>query len=304
MGNRLGYAYLTCDDDTVREAAQSDPVGFVEDLPARAILDEVQRVPELFTTLEAAIDRDRSPGRSILTGSANVLLLPRLSDSLAGRMDVLRLHPFAQAKIRRTEPRFLERLFTGAFQAPPKKRLASGLLDRVVAGGYPAALTRSTARRRATWYLNYLDALVQRDVRDMSRISSLDALRRLLAVAAAHTAQLLNVVGLAAPFQLSRPIIDDYITLLDRVFLLDRLPPWHSNRLSRLVKTPKLHDAPLTFFHFRDRDGVEAHMIIERGARQLVGVEVKAAATVTAADFSGLRKLKKVTGTRFAVASC
>lgn len=117
------------------------------DLPARAILDEVQRVPELFTTLKAAIDRDRAPGRFILTGSANVLLLPRLSDSLAGRMDVLRLHPLAQAEIERKEPRFLERLFTGEFQAPPKKRLASDLLDRVVAGGYPAALARSTARR-------------------------------------------------------------------------------------------------------------------------------------------------------------
>jgi len=343
VGNRLGYAYLTCDDDTVREAALWDPVGFVADLPARAILDVVQRVPELFTTLKAAIDRDRSPGRFILTGSANVLLLPRLSDSLAGRMDVLRLHPLAQAEIERKEPRFLERLFTGEFQAPPKRRLASGLLDRVVAGGYPAALARSTARRRATWHLNYLDALVQRDVRDMSRISSLDALPRLLAVAAAHTAQLLNVAGLSAPFQLSRPTINDYITLLERVFLLDRLPPWHSSRLSRLVKTPKLHvgdtglacallgmdadalradrstlghlletfvyqelrrqgswyDAPLTFFHFRDRDGVEVDMVIERGARQLVGVEVKAAATVTAADFSGLRKLQEVTGTRF-----
>ena len=168
-----------------------------------------------------------------------------------------------------------------------------------MAGGYPAALARSTARRRATWYLDSLDALVQRDVRDMSRITSLAALRRLLAVAAAHTAQLLNVAGLAAPFQLSRPTINDYVTLLERVFLLCRLPPWHSNRLSRLVKTPKLLDAPLTFFHFRNRDGVEVDMAIERGARQLVGVEVKAAATVTAADFSGLRKLQEGSSTRF-----
>jgi uncharacterized protein len=343
VGNRLGYAYLTFDDETVREAARSDPFGFVADLPARTILDEVQWVPELFATLKAAIDRDRTPGRFMLTGSANVLLLPRLSDSLAGRMDVLRLHPLAQAEIERKAPRFLEQLFTGAFQAPPKERLGSGLIDRVVAGGYPAALARSTARRRVTWYVNYLDALVQGDVRDLSRVSALDALPRLLAVAAAHTAQLLNVAGLAAPFQLSRPTINDYLTLLERVYLLDRLPPWHSNRLSRLVKTSKLHvgdtglacallgmdadalradrstfghlletfvyqelrrqgswyDAPLTFFHFRDRDGVEVDMVIERGAHQVVGVEVKAAATVTAADFRGLRKLREATGTRF-----
>lgn len=96
-------------------------------------------------------------------------------------------------------------------------------------------------RRRASWYRDYIDALVQRDVRDLARISSLDALPRLLALGAAQRARLLNVTDLAAPFQLSRPTIRDYVTLLARVFLLETLPPWHSDRLSRLVKTPKLH---------------------------------------------------------------
>jgi len=343
VGDRLGYAYSTFDDDTLRVAADADPVGFVADLPPRTILDEIQRVPELFTALKVAIDRDRTPGRFILTGSANVLLVPRLSDSLAGRMDILRLHPLAQAEIERTQPRFLDALFAGEFSAPRKERLATALIERIVAGGYPAALARTTARRRTSWYLNYLDALVQRDVRDMSRITSLAALPRLLAVAAAQTAQLLNVADLAAPFQLTRPTIRDYVTLLERVFLLDTLQPWHSNQLSRLVKTPKLHvgdtglacallgmdaaalatdrsmlghlletfvfqelqrqaswhDTPHTFFHFRDRDGVEVDMVIERGMRELVGVEVKAGATVTIGDFSGLRKLKAASGKRF-----
>lgn len=343
VGDRLGYAYATFDDDTVRLAAEADPVGFVADLPPRAILDEVQRVPDLFVTLKAAIDRDRTPGRFMLTGSANVLLVPRLSDSLAGRMEILRLHPLAQVEIARRAPTFIDRLFSGELKATRTERLGGALVDRIVAGGYPAALTRTTARRRATWYLNYLEALVQRDVRDMSRIASFDALPRLLAVAAAQTAQLLNVSDLAAPFQLTRPTIRDYVTLLERVFLVDVLPPWHSNRLSRLVKTPKLHvgdtglacallgmdrdalmadratlghvletfvfqelrrqaswhEHPLTFFHFRDRDGVEVDIVIEQGARALVGVEVKAAATVTSADFSGLRKLQGVAGKRF-----
>ena len=166
----------------------------------------------------------------------------------------------------------------------------------------------------------------------------------MLTLAAASTARLLNVSDLAAPFQVSRPTIRDYVTLLERVFLLDSLPPWHSNRLTRLVKTPKLHigdtglacallgvdaaalkadrtllgqlletfvfqelrrqaswqDEPMAFHHYRDKDGVEVDVVIERGSRQLAGVEVKASATVTSADFRGLRKLKDAAGRRFA----
>jgi len=110
-----------------------------------------------------------------------------------------------------------------------------------LAGGYPAALARAAPRRRAAWYGEHVEALVQRDVRDMARISALDAVPRLLAMAAAHTARLLSVADLAGPIQLSRPTIRGYLTLLERVFLVDRLAPWHSNRMSRLVKTPKLH---------------------------------------------------------------
>ncbi|GMV11397.1 MAG: hypothetical protein AMXMBFR55_31310 [Gemmatimonadota bacterium] len=342
VGDRLGYQYTTFDDDVARAAASADPIGFVADLPGRAILDEVQHVPTLFSALKAAIDRARTPGRFILTGSANVLLVPRLSDSLAGRMEILRLHPLSQGEIARTEPHFIDALFTGSFRRSRGRRLAGELVERVVAGGYPAALQRAQPRRRAAWYRNYVDALVERDVRDMSRISALDALPRLLAVAAANTAQTLNISELTAPFSLTRPTIKDYVTLLERVFLIDTLPPWHSNRLKRLVKTPKLHmgdtglacallglDAtalhadrsafgPLletfvfqelrrqaswhpetvTFYHFRDRDGVEVDLVLECGAR-VAGIEVKAAATVTDADFRGLRKLREATGRRF-----
>lgn len=344
VGERLGYEYLSFDDDVARGSAQADPAGFVADLPERAILDEVQRVPALFASLKSAIDRRRVPGRFMLTGSANVLLVPRLADSLAGRMEILRLHPLAQSELARRPSRFLDTLFDGRFRTRSSERLAGQLAERIVAGGYPAALARQPGRRRAAWYRDYLDALVQRDVRDMARIASLDALPRLLALGAAQTARLLNVVDLAAPFQLSRPTIRDYVTLLERVFLLELLPPWHSNRLSRLVKTPKLHvgdtglacallgadaaalrtDRPLlgqlletfvllelrrqaswheqphSFFHYRDRDGAEVDVVIERGAHQVAGVEVKAAATVTAADFRGLRKLKEAAGKRFA----
>lgn len=344
VGQRLGYTYLTFDDDVARAAAESDPVGFVGDLPERAILDEVQRVPSLFAALKATVDRRRVAGRFILTGSANVLLIPRLADSLAGRMEILRLHPLAQAELARRVPGFLSTLFGGAFKVRVSERSGGDLAQRIAAGGYPAAITRAAGRRRSIWYRDYLEAIVQRDVRDLARISTLDALPRLLALAAGQTARLLNVTDLAAPFQLSRPTIRDYVTLLERVFLIEILPPWHSNRLSRLVKSPKLHvgdtglacallatdahglasdrpllsqlletfvfqelrrqaswfDDTLSFFHYRDKDGAEVDIVIERGPRAVAGVEVKASATVSASDFRGLRKLADACGERFA----
>lgn len=344
VGERMGYLYVSFDDDVARDAAQADPAGFVADLPERTILDEVQRVPELFAALKMAVDHKRVAGRFLLTGSANVLLVPKLADSLAGRMEILRLHPLAQCELARHAPAFLDNLFRGGFKIRWNERLGPQLAERIAAGGYPAALARPSERRRATWYRDYLEALVQRDVRDLARISALDALPRLLSLAAAQTARLVNITEMAAPFQLSRPTIRDYVTLLERVFLLETLPPWHSNRLSRLVKTPKLHlgdsglacallgadaaslaadrplfgqlletfvfqelrrqaswrDEPIGFFHFRDKDGAEVDIVLERGARELVGVEVKASATVTVADFRGMRKLREAAGKRFA----
>jgi hypothetical protein len=223
------------------------------------------------------------------------------------------------------------------------ERLRHELAERVVAGGFPAALARSSTRRRAAWYRDYVESLVQRDVRDLARIRSLDAVPRLLEMAASQTARLVNVAELGAPLQLSRPTIAEYVTLLERVFLVERLPPWHHNRLSRLVKTPKLHlvdtgvacavlgldtealladrttlgqlletfvvqelrreasgrDDDIRFHHFRDRDGVEVDLVLERGGREVAGVEVKASATVGAADFRALAKVRDTVGSRF-----
>jgi len=241
VGGRLGFEYVNLDDDASRRAAQDDPAGFVGRLPERVIIDEVQRAPELFLPLKVEVDRRRVPGRFLLTGSTNVLLVPRVADSLAGRMGSIRLHPLAQCELARKKPRFLETILKGDFKIRTSPRLGEELAERIVGGGFPAALARNTAARRRQWYTDYVDALVQRDLRDLSRISSLRAIPKLLKLAASQTARLINVSELATPFEVSRPTIRDYVTLLERIFLLDELPPWHSNRLKRLVKTPKLH---------------------------------------------------------------
>ena len=343
VGERRRYQYVSFDDDGARLAAQQDPAGFVAGLPERTILDEVQRTPELFLAIKDAVDRRRVPGRFLLTGSANVLFVPRLADSLAGRMGILRLHPLAQCEVAGAPPKFLNVLFGKGFGTRITKRLGSELAERIVAGGYPAALARRAPARRAAWYRDYVETQIQRDVRDLTRIRSLEALPRLLRMAASHTARLINVADLAGPFQLTRQTIHDYVTLLERVFLVERLPPWYSNQLSRLVRTPKLHvgdtglacalldldakrlhadrdqlgplletfvlqelkrqaswrETSINFFHFRDRDGVEVDLVLEQGSGAVAGVDVKAGATVSAADFRGLRKLKEVVGKRF-----
>jgi predicted AAA+ superfamily ATPase len=241
VGEARGYNYVSFDDDAILTAAKADPVGFVARLPAKSILDEVQRIPEIFSALKAEIDRRRTAGRFILTGSANVLLVPRLADSLAGRMEILRLHPLAQSEIAGTRSRFIDRLFRGQFKTSLSKRLGGELAQRIVDGGYPAALARRAAARRRAWYRDYVDTQIQRDVRDLSRLRSLDTLPKLIGLVAAYTARLIKVADLAAPFELTRQTIHEHIILLERVFLLDRLPSWHSNHMSRLVKRSKLH---------------------------------------------------------------
>ena len=344
FGGERGYAYFSFDDDVVAAAAEADPAGFVADLPAKTILDEVQHVPELFSSLKIAVDRDRVPGRFILTGSANALLVPRLADSLAGRMEILRLHPLAQCELAGERPNFLDKVFDLGFPTRSHDRLGDELATRIVAGGYPATLSRSTQRRQAAWYRDYIGTFIQRDVQDLARIRDLDALPRLLALAAGQTAQLRNISDLAGPFQLSRPTIQEYVALLESIFLIDTLPPWHSNRLKRLVKSPKIHvgdtgvacsllgintqslaedretlghlaetfvfqelrrqaswhPTDIRFHHFRDRDGYEVDIVIERAGQRIAGIEVKASATIRDRDFRGLRKLKSSAGRRFA----
>ena len=167
--------------------------------------------------------------------------MPTLSDSLAGRMEILRLHPLSQHEMQGGTPNFLDDLFRGEMRVSFTERLGDELVERSTAGGYPAALARSTPRRRAGWYRDYVQTQIQRDLRDMTRIEAPGVLSRLLGAAVSQTAQLFNLSDLASPFQLARPTIAGYVALLERLFLIDRLPPWHSNRLSRLIKTPKLH---------------------------------------------------------------
>ena len=236
------YKYINLDDDITREYAKTDPKGFVAGLPEHVILDEVHRVPEIFTSLKMQVDSRRVPGRFLLTGSANVLLNPKLLDSLAGRMQIIKLYPLSQCELENQPPHgFLDTLFGEGFRIETTERLGKNLGQRIAAGGYPAALRLPEGRRRTNWYKNYISSQLQKDLGNFTRTASLDFLPKLLALSAAQTSGLLNLSSLASALQVSRKTVGNYVKLLEVSFLLERLHPWHSNLQNRLVKTPKIH---------------------------------------------------------------
>ena len=336
------FPFITLDDATTLAAALADPVGFLRGVD-RAVVDEIQRAPDLILAIKTAADADPRPGRFLLTGSANLMTLPRVADSLAGRMGIMRLLPLAQAELRGRRPSFLDKAFAGEIPTSGTSIVGDDLVEVVLAGGYPEALTRSGWRRRQDWYLDYVEAILQRDIRDIARIEQLGMMPRLMRVLAGHSGQLANHSGFGAPLGMNHVTARKYVGILENLFLVHTLPPWYTNNLKRLVKSPKLHflDAGLlaalrgitpqrlrrdrtpfgplletfvlgellklaswpddryTFAHFRDKGRNEVDIVIEDGRGRIVGVEVKASATVSAGDFSGLRHLAAGAGERF-----
>ena len=336
--------FVTLDDATALDAASADPVGFVRGLD-RAVIDEVQRAPDLILAIKTAVDADPRPGRFLLTGSADLMTLPRVADSLAGRMGIVRLLPLAQAELHDALPSFLDKTFSGQPPTSGAPVVGDDLVETVLAGGYPEPLTRATWRRRQSWHLDYIEAILQRDLRDIARIEQLDLMPGLLRVLAEYSGQLVNYSGFGAPLGMNHVTTRKYVGLLENLFLVQSLPPWYTNALKRVTKSPKLHflDAGLLaalrgitpahlrrdrtpfgamletfvlgellkiagwaddryiFSHFRDKERNEVDIVIEDGLGRILGIEVKASATVSTGDFAGLRRLAAATGERFAL---
>lgn len=240
VAEESGSRYITLDDLTMLAAARNDAAGFVAGFTQPLVVDEVQRAPELLLTIKAAVDRKRTPGRFLLTGSANVLQVPKVADSLAGRMEIVPLWPFSQGEIEGTVERFIDAAFG---DAPPVLVPASSstrLTDRVLRGGYPEAAPITSAERRRAWFDAYVTTILQRDVRDLARIEGLTELPRLLALLASRPMAQLNYADLSRGTGLPQSTLKRYFALLEMVFLVRLLPPWHANIGKRLVKAPKV----------------------------------------------------------------
>lgn len=339
-------SYFTLDDATILNAAKADPKGFIRGLD-RVTIDEIQRAPGLLLAIKESVDEDPRPGRFLLTGSANIMTLPTVADSLAGRMEVITLMPLARGEISGQKPTFLELAFQGQV-APVKGISVSGpeLIEIVLAGGYPEAIARSTPERRTKWYLDYINAIIQRDVRDIADITRIGDMPRLIRLFANYSAKLINFSEIGVALAMDRKTVQRYLDIFTALYITHSMEPWHNNQISRLTKSPKLHflDSGLlasvlgvtmdgirsdrnvfghllesfvfgellkqvgwmqargiSIHHFRTTTRIqeEVDFVLEGNRGGIVGIEVKASATVLSEDFRGMRKLSEVTKGRF-----
>jgi uncharacterized protein len=232
--------YITLDDPTTLDAARSDPVGFIRGLDL-ATIDEVQRAPDLLLAIKKTVDEDPRPGRFLLTGSANVMTLPRVADSLAGRMETLQMLPLAHAEVQGVTPEFLERLFKGNPQGRQAAIMGDDLVKLVLLGGFPEAISRASERRRQDWERSYLTSILTRDLRDIGEIEKLTELPKFVRLLAEYSGQLVNCSQFGGSINVSHKTGQRYVALLEQVFLVATLQPWYTNALKRIAKTPKLH---------------------------------------------------------------
>lgn len=340
-GGRVPADYLTLDDDPVRSAARADPQGFVAALGRRTVIDEVQRAPDLLLAVKSRLDRDRSPGQFLLTGSANLRRVPGVADALPGRLDYLTLWPLTQGEIAGRHEDVLQRVFDGDIpsivDAPVGRHEYAEML---AAGGFPEARMRSPAARMR-FFASYVGSIVDRDVADVARVQDPTAVGTLLGLVAARSGALARYETLARDAAVDGKTVKSHLEVLERLFLVRIRRPWHVNLGKRQVKAPKLYVAdpgllagmlgagagrvrdddglagalfetfvatelerqaswspqPLTFWHYREGER-EVDTIVEWPSGEIVGVEVKASATVRARDFTGLAHLRDRVGTR------
>lgn len=322
------------DSAEARAAAEVDPSGFV-DSPDVLVIDEIQRVPELLLAIKERVDTDPRPGRFLLTGSARVLGLRALPDTLPGRTETVELWPFSQGEIDGSPDGFIDAVFDGPTPRHSSTVSRADYAERVVRGGFPEAVARTRADRRERFFDSYVGDLIARDVSQLSEIERPAQMRALLGLLAARSGNLLVANALSSDLQVSARTVHRYLSLLEEVYLIKRIPAWARNVSARAVGTPKLAfvdsgvaanlldaDArsllrpggpfgPLLegfvamelarqigwsqrrveLSHYRTKDGTEVDIVLEDRRGRVVGIEVKAATTVRADDFRGLRHL-------------
>lgn len=241
VGSVRSAPYVTLDDSLALASASEDPQTFVAALPDPVVIDEVQRAPEIFRALKLTVDERRDPGRFLLTGSANVLLLPQLSDSLAGRMRIVTLWPLSQGEIDGASEGFIERVFSEGPVLPFKGVTSRDeLAARLVRGGFPEPVRLPEGEVRDAWMRDYVTTLLERDVREIAAIGDRVALPRLLRLLAIRSGTLMNASDLSRATGIARATLERYVALLTKVFAVQFVPAWAGDVGRRLVKAPKV----------------------------------------------------------------
>jgi predicted AAA+ superfamily ATPase len=237
----LGATQFNLDDEPTRRAALSDPVGFVAALSGPAVIDEIQRAPDLLLAMKERMDADPTPGQFLITGSANLLALSTVHDALPGRIVYLTLRPLSQGEMLGRREDFIDRLFTGEFpRVADIERGRAGYARRIVAGGYPEVFERSP-RARSRFFSSYVASIVGRDLPTVGRVHNPQATTQLLRLLATRSAQLTNFNSMANDLGIDQKTATHYADLLAQLYLAHQVPAWHSNLGQRQIKSPKAY---------------------------------------------------------------
>jgi predicted AAA+ superfamily ATPase len=337
IAEKYNFSYVTFDDLNYLSSAKNDPIGFIAGIKKPVIIDEVQRVPEIFLAIKQDVDENRHAGRYLLTGSANPLLIPRLGDSLAGRMIILNLYSLSQGELQNKYERFIEHIFSNEplYDLKWDPISKDDLFRLIDIGGYPS-VQNLDCEQRELWFNSYITTILYRDVQELANITGLTEFPQLLKLLATRVGNLLNVAELSRSIGIPTPTLHRYLALLETLFMT-KFQPAHSGNLGkRLVKAPKINFFDTGFlsylidhnfnalggvlenfvfsqlvkqatwcknrvniFHYRSVNGIEIDIILEDAAGNVVAIEVKSAQTVTPKDFKGLEHLANELGDKF-----
>lgn len=253
VSRQRGGEWRDLDQFEDRRAAHADPVGFV-DSDTLMVIDEIQRVPDLLLPIKVAVDADRRPGRYLLTGSARLLGLRTLPDTLPGRMESIELWPFSQGEIDDSPDGFVDEVFRQGANIIRKDSdvSRSEYTERLVRGGFPEAVARSDERRREQFFDNYLSNMIERDIRQLSDIGRTQEMKKLVELLAGRSGTLVTANALSSALSLTNKTIQRYLQLLEDIFLIKRIPGWSRNMDTRATSTPKL---------FFVDSGIAAHLL-------------------------------------------
>lgn len=221
-------------------AAQADPLGFLQDLSIHAIIDEVQRAPQLFLSIKKLVDENRKERRLILTGSTDVMTLPQVADSLAGRIEIHNLWPLSQSEIRGKRSEFLHTLIAAEGRFESKKAGWKDIIAAICAGGYPEALQRESEGRRSKWFESYISAVLQKDIKNLANIEGMTQIPNILQLIGTRVGSTVNLSDIARLSGIKNTTLQRYMALLEHVFLILKIPAWTPNIEGQFVKSPKI----------------------------------------------------------------
>jgi predicted AAA+ superfamily ATPase len=241
VAKERNYMYVTFDNIHMLTVAKNNPIGFINNIKKPVVLDEVQRVPELFLAIKKDVDEHREPGRFALTGSANPLLIPSLGDSLAGRMEIFYLYPFSQGELLHKKETFLDRIFQQrVHEVTPEEITSVAMVKRIFTGGFPPVHAMSDEDRYA-WFSGYVTNLIERDVKDLVNVTDLVDFPKLLNLLATRVSGLINFADVSRDCALVTTTLRRYLALLQTLYMIQFNKPWFSNLGLRFVKAPKLY---------------------------------------------------------------